>query len=300
MYMLLIIILILSQDAAFARNIHSISLVSVPWYKDRLLSNTTLGSLLVIVLLKTAHYNLAKLKDVYLHTNTLAALANLAPHVSHLSSHASQRLVSLFDMLARRYQRLVREGEAAGDPDLHAAEVRVYADFLRIVLEILNCILTSRLSENPELVYALLHRQEVFAPFRLLPRFSELVNNIELVLNFFNQRVDAARESRGGNWSVERVLDCIKANVTHWRPQQLKQFPELRFTYEEEASPEDFFVPYVWTLVVTHCGLPWNPQHIALFSPGPVDLDSASSADLGEATLSSQASGSDPDLSSKV
>jgi dymeclin len=55
-----------------------------------------------VVLLKTAHYNLAKLKDVYLHTNTLAALANLAPHVSHLSSHASQRLVSLFDMLARR------------------------------------------------------------------------------------------------------------------------------------------------------------------------------------------------------
>lgn len=63
------------------------------------------GSLLVIVLLKTAHYNLAKLKDVYLHTNTLAALANLAPHVSHLSSHASQRLVSLFDMLARRCTR---------------------------------------------------------------------------------------------------------------------------------------------------------------------------------------------------
>lgn len=31
---------------------------------------------------RTAHYNLAKLKDVYLHTNTLAALANLAPHMS--------------------------------------------------------------------------------------------------------------------------------------------------------------------------------------------------------------------------
>jgi Dyggve-Melchior-Clausen syndrome protein len=69
--------------------------------------------------------------------------------------------------LLYRYQRLVREGEAAGDPDLHTAEVRVYADFLRIVLEILNCILTSRLTENPELVYALLHRQDVFAPFRV-------------------------------------------------------------------------------------------------------------------------------------
>lgn len=43
---------------------------------------TTLGSLLVVLLLRTAHYNLAKLRDVYLHTNTLAALANLAPHMS--------------------------------------------------------------------------------------------------------------------------------------------------------------------------------------------------------------------------
>jgi hypothetical protein len=46
MYMLLIIILILSQDAAFARNIHTIHLASVPWYKDRLLTNTTLGTLI--------------------------------------------------------------------------------------------------------------------------------------------------------------------------------------------------------------------------------------------------------------
>lgn len=88
--------------------------------------------------------------------------------------------------------------------------------------------------------------------------------------------------------------------MAQWRPQQLQVFPELRFTYEEENSPEDFFVPYVWTLVVAHSGLPWNLQHIALFSPEPGDLDSASSADLGEATLSSHASGSDIDLPSKV
>jgi dymeclin len=88
--------------------------------------------------------------------------------------------------------------------------------------------------------------------------------------------------------------------MSQWRPQQLQQFPELRFTYEEEASPEDFFVPYVWTLVVAHCGLPWNLQHIALFSPAPVEVDSASSADLGEVTLLSQASGSDLDLAGKV
>ena len=34
-----------------------------------------------------------------------------------------------------------------------------------------------------------------------------------------------------------------------WRADKLRRFPELHFTYEEEASPEDFFVPYVWTQV---------------------------------------------------
>lgn len=42
-------------------------------------------------------------QDVYLHTNCLATLANMAPHVHRLSAYASQRLVSLFDMLSRKY-----------------------------------------------------------------------------------------------------------------------------------------------------------------------------------------------------
>lgn len=41
-------------------------------------------------------------QDVYLHTNCLATLANMAPHVHRLSAYASQRLVSLFDMLSRK------------------------------------------------------------------------------------------------------------------------------------------------------------------------------------------------------
>ena len=34
----------------------------MPWYKERMLQKVSLGSLLMIVLLRTAHYNLAKLK----------------------------------------------------------------------------------------------------------------------------------------------------------------------------------------------------------------------------------------------
>jgi hypothetical protein len=38
----------------------------------------------------------------------------------------------------------------------------VLGDFLRILLELTNCILSLHLLRNPELVYALLHKQEVF------------------------------------------------------------------------------------------------------------------------------------------
>lgn len=49
----------------------------------------------------------------------------------------------------------------------------------------------------------------------------------------------------------------------------LRDFKELRFSYEEEESPEQFFVPYVWSLIVSHTqsSIPWTPEAIALFSP---------------------------------
>jgi hypothetical protein len=76
-YILLIIVLILSQDASFNANIHKLVVRDVPWYKERMLRDTTLGSLLVVLLIRTVKYNLSKLRDVYLHTNCLAALANM-------------------------------------------------------------------------------------------------------------------------------------------------------------------------------------------------------------------------------
>ena len=64
----------------------------------------------------------------------------------------------------RRYQRLQRVAAEEGDK---ADELQVYADFLRIVLEILNCIIVTNLPANPELVYAMLHQQEIFMPFQV-------------------------------------------------------------------------------------------------------------------------------------
>ena len=68
----------------------------------------------------------------------------------------------------RRYQRLQRVAAEEGDK---ADELQVYADFLRIVLEILNCIIVTNLPANPELVYAMLHQQEIFMPVQVKPKY---------------------------------------------------------------------------------------------------------------------------------
>lgn len=276
-YMLLIILLILSQDSSFNASIHKMILPGVPWYKEHLLHQTSLGSLMVIILIRTVQYNLSKLRDVYLHTTCLATLANMAPHVHRLSAYASQRLVSLFYMLSRKYNKLVElrddklqtKAISTGDGLVEdmSAELQIYTDFLRIVLEILNAILTYALPRNPEVVYAIMHRQEVFQPFKSHPRFAELLENIYNVLDFFNSRMDAQRMD--GEWSVEKVLLFIINNCRSWRGEGMKMFTQLHFSYEQESHPEEFFIPYVWQLVLSRCGFSFNADAITLF---PVDM----------------------------
>ncbi|TYI66756.1 hypothetical protein E1A91_D09G247800v1 [Gossypium mustelinum] len=275
-YMLLIILLILSQDSSFNASIHKMIPPGVPWYKEHLLHQTSLGSLMVIILIRTVQYNLSKLRDVYLHTTCLATLANMAPHVHRLSAYASQRLVSLFYMLSRKYNKLVElrddklqtKAISTGDGLVEdmSAELQIYTDFLRIVLEILNAILTYALPRNPEVVYAIMHRQEVFQPFKSHPRFAELLENIYNVLDFFNSRMDAQRMD--GEWSVEKVLLFIINSCRSWRGEGMKMFTQLHFSYEQESHPEEFFIPYVWQLVLSRCGFSFNADAITLFPVG--------------------------------
>ncbi|KAF2620341.1 hypothetical protein F2Q68_00038244 [Brassica cretica] len=242
-YMMLIVLLILSQDSSFNSSIHKKILPSVPWYKEHLLHQTSLGSLMVIILIRTVQH----IHDVYLQTTCLATLANMAPHAHLLSAYASARLVSLFYMLSRKtdhdflfnmYNKLSDLGgdklqsikiSLSGEDDSVsedlAAELQIFTDFLRLVLDILNAILTYALPRNPEIVYAIMHQQEVFQPFKNHPRFHELVENIYIVdsitvLDFFNSRMDSQRSDR----------ECRIDNCRSWRGEGMKMFSQLHFS----------------------------------------------------------------------
>uniref|UniRef100_A0A2C9L5B3 Dymeclin n=1 Tax=Biomphalaria glabrata TaxID=6526 RepID=A0A2C9L5B3_BIOGL len=94
-YMGLIILLILSEDEVFNKAVHEIMVKNVQWYKERPLSEISLGGLLILVVIRTIQYNMTRMRDKYLHTNCLAALANMSAQFNNLSAFVSQKIIKL-------------------------------------------------------------------------------------------------------------------------------------------------------------------------------------------------------------
>uniref|UniRef100_A0A8D0UGL4 Dymeclin n=1 Tax=Sus scrofa TaxID=9823 RepID=A0A8D0UGL4_PIG len=233
-YMALIILLILTEDDGFNRSIHEV--------------------------------------DKYLHTNCLAALANMSAQFRSLHQYAAQRIISLFSLLSKKHNKVLEQATqslrgslSSNDVPLpdYAQDLNVIEEVIRMMLEIINSCLTNSLHHNPNLVYALLYKRDLFEQFRTHPSFQDIMQNIDLVITFFSSRLLQA----GAELSVERVLEIIKQGVVALPKDRLKKFPELKFKYVEEEQPEEFFIPYVWSLVYnTAVGLYWNPQDIQLFT----------------------------------
>lgn len=85
---------------------HFQMLKKIHWYTERTISEISLGGLHILVVIRTIQYNMLKMRDKYLHTNCLAALANMSSQFRFLHPYVAQRLVSLFETLAKKHDRL--------------------------------------------------------------------------------------------------------------------------------------------------------------------------------------------------
>ncbi|XP_064162945.1 dymeclin isoform X2 [Anguilla rostrata] len=327
-YMALIILLILTEDDTFNRSIHEVILKNITWYTERSLTEISLGSLLILVVIRTIQFNMTRTRDKYLHTNCLAALANMSAQFRCLHQYAAQRIISytsrhmrrylfvldnmyfprsscsllehwlvtmgdageeivhltcsfilksyassLFALLSKKHNKVLEQAtqslrgplgsdNSAALPD-YAQDLNVIEEVIRMMLEIINSCLSNSLHHNPNLVYALLYKRELFEQFRSHPSFQDIMQNLDTVIGFFSARLEQA----GTDLSVERVQEVIKKGAVALPKDRLKKFPELKFKYVEEDQPEDFFIPYVWSLVFNSgVGLHWSPQGIELFS----------------------------------
>ncbi|XP_045508193.1 dymeclin [Colias croceus] len=260
-YMSLIVLLILTEDEALIRNVHQIMLKNLTWYGERSISEISLGGLMVLVVVRALQYNMARVRDKYLHTNCLAAIANMSCEFRNLHPYVAQRLISLFETLTKRRARLCSEIEGGDINSIelphHAEEkteeimehIAVLDEVLRMLLEIINSCLTHQLSNNLNLVYALLHKKQLFQQHS----HHSIAQNVEMVIGYFSTRLQRVQEGAGGELGVTEVLQCIKKGAEQWSSDRLKKFPDLKFRYVEEERPEEFFTPYVWSLI-SSCG----------------------------------------------
>ncbi|XP_014211106.1 dymeclin isoform X2 [Copidosoma floridanum] len=277
-YMSLIILLILSEDETFNKMVHDAMLKGITWYTERSISEISLGGLLILVVIRTIQYNMLKMRDRYLHTNCLAALANMSSQFRALHPYVSQRLISLFETLAKKHAKLeatirtqsstststtvnVAVNGSVANSDL---DLTVLEEVLRMVLEIINSTLTHQLAYNPNLIYTLLYKKDIFQQFRTHTAFQDIVQNIDSVITFFSEMLEQKEHSQLG---VSQVLATIQQGTSQWQKDRLRIFPELKFKYVEEEQPEEFFIPYVWSIVCQSALLHWNAENIKLFLP---------------------------------
>ncbi|KAI8878773.1 hypothetical protein K501DRAFT_195071 [Backusella circina FSU 941] len=249
-YILMTILLMLSQDDVNNEAIQKIIVHNITWFTERpLLKSISLGGLMTLVLIRTLQLNLSHQKDIYLHTNCLAILANMSTTMSDMHAYVAQRIVSLFELLARRHMKLAAKGPSD--------DLIVYEDLLSLILEIVNSILVHRLKHNSQLVYALLLKKEIFTPFDLHPRLSQVIQNIEQVIYYFNARVAEANLKAP---STSEVLKLIEQASRTWSSIKLTPLPDLKFQYEEEQDSYEFFIPYVWALIQRRTFIYWSEE----------------------------------------
>jgi len=276
---------------------------NIDWYQPGRppISEISLGGLIVLVFVKCIHTNTLKTRDRYLHTNSLAALANMSSCFKSLSPMVCQKLLGLLESMTKRHAKLIQamrdsveaaenEGDAEGDDNHHRAEEDQQSDGLhrditaleegiRTLLEILNACLCSNLRYNADLIYSILYQRELFELYHNHPMFHDLVWNIYVVVNHFSSKVQLQSPTKDGSGnsangpsgptasqSVHEVLDRIRRAAVEWPTDRLKKFPELKFKYVEDENTADFFLPYVWRIVYESCGLYFHPESIKLFN----------------------------------
>ncbi|XP_055088579.1 dymeclin isoform X8 [Symphalangus syndactylus] len=265
-YMALIILLILTEDDGFNRSIHEVILKNITWYSERVLTEISLGSLLILVVIRTIQYNMTRTRDKYLHTNCLAALANMSAQFRSLHQYAAQRIISYTCRHLRRYVYVL---DKLYFPHSHCSTLQhCFSTLSDNGEELLSLTCSHILRSYASSLFSLLSKKhnKVLEQATQSLRGSLSSNDVPLpdyVITFFSSRLLQA----GAELSVERVLEIIKQGIVALPKDRLKKFPELKFKYVEEEQPEEFFIPYVWSLVYNSAvGLYWNPQDIQLFT----------------------------------
>ncbi|CAJ0638624.1 7573_t:CDS:2 [Entrophospora sp. SA101] len=83
------------------------------------------------------------------------------------------------------------------------------------------------------------------------------------VINYFQTRIS---EVNLRSPSAEEISEVIVTSARTWSASRLKEFPELKFKYGEELESQEFFCPYVWSLVYQHTWIYWDEDKVHIIN----------------------------------
>jgi len=288
LYVIIILLLLFSQDASFGSDaFRRIKIPVVPFYKERNLKEISLGSLLVLSLLRNLTFNLNRLRDPFLLSNCCAILMNLSASVVDLHDYAAMRLVSVTVSTMKKYSNLCKDNKDKSSTEQHqdpTSLTSMYGEVSRTLLRVLRqCLRPKTLEANLHLIYALVYHQTDFkratgvdgGPFRRGEII--LIDNVTQAGATIIEK-NGARAAAKALKVLEDNFDAVKeaAAATEHGSNTKKQpkdeedpeAEEFTFTYEEEQDPEVFFVPYLWEVIVcsvTAGMIGWRKESILVF-----------------------------------
>jgi len=282
-YVLVIILLLLSEDPELSRTFHAeCSLKQVSWYKDSILNNISLGSLCMLVLLRTIQHNISRLKDPYLHSNCLAILSNMAPFAINLHPKTAQTMIMLLSALSRRFQMLAHkqpkreelgeEEQAAVEEVAEEEELVTFGEFIRLLLEItFGCLTDRNLLGNVDLVYCLLHDQFILNAFENHEMFWDIIAHLKAIISYFDEYLET-HQINNVQVSVQAVKLLIQKAAKYYHHEPSSEIPGVShsmFKFQALPNDEEFFLPYIWECCYEYSEITFDPEHITLFSPSP-------------------------------
>ena len=230
----------------------------------------------------------ASASAVFARALALGALANIAPRCARVDAATAGKLVGALDAFERR-ERAFRRASSPDEP--LAPEALAVGDLVCLVLEVLNSAVTHAASANPELVYALLHRRDLFeprdsdkahdgfggfgeeanvedAPGRSSAESSaatraNLRGNLRRILAHLDEKIEVSN----AYVTAERVMEMAARAASLFEPEHAEGvvwFEPTTFAYA--SSPDaarTFFAPLAWRLVVEQEGFQWDEKTLA-------------------------------------
>ena len=215
---------------------------------------------------------------------------NLSPNVVHLHDYAAMRLAAMTASCLKKYTAMATKyGREESDDDV-ASPLGMYGEVSRTLLRLVqHCTSPKNIDKNCHLVYALVYHQ---ADFRVLfanvetPFRKSEIMHLQKVIEMADKLIQDNGEARTAPRALKVLKESMNTLKESVKDGKEKEGSDFTFSYEEEADPEIFFVPYVWEVIVcviTSSTIDWDKNRIQIFPllddeflPGILDDDTAS------------------------